>query len=217
VTTTELTLDADTVVEFLNSLAAKVAAPGGGATAALHLGQAAALVGMVARYTTGPRYAAHQDLVTLVCERADTLRAQAVRLVDEDMAAFRGVIAAYKLPKSTGTEADARTAAIGAAAADAASVPADVARAAAEVIGLAEQLFPVANPNVISDVAAAADAARAAATTARVNVEINLSSITDAATRESLTTRMSGVDQLAARADEITDRVRKTLIRDQNP
>ena len=67
------------------------------------------------------------------------------------------------------------------------------------------------NANVISDVAAAADAARAAATTARVNVEINLSSISDAAARESLITRMTGVDDLTARADAITARVRKLL------
>ena len=36
------------------------------------------------------------------------------------------------------------------------------------------------NRNVVSDVAAAAEAARAAATTARVNIEINLGGIPDA-------------------------------------
>ena len=62
---------------------------------------------------------------------------------------------------------------------------------------------------MISDVAAAADAARAAATTARVNVEINLSAIADPQARESLIARMTGVDALAARADAVTARVRK--------
>jgi formiminotetrahydrofolate cyclodeaminase len=64
---------------------------------------------------------------------------------------------------------------------------------------------------VISDIAAAADAARAAATTARVNVEINLPSIVDPATRESLLTRISVVDTLAGRADTLTNHVRKLL------
>jgi len=177
----------------------------------VHLGQAAALVAMVARYTTGARYAEHHALVAAVCERADRLRANALQLVDDDMAAFSGVISAYQLPKSTASEAQARSAAIAAAAIRAADVPAVVADGAAEVIGLAEQLLPVGNANVISDVAAAADAARAAATTARVNVEINLSSISDAAARESLITRMTGVDDLTARADAITARVRKLL------
>ena len=210
-TTTEGTPDTSTIAGFLDALAAKVPAPGGGATAAVHLGQAAALVAMVARYTTGSRYAEHHALVAAVCERADRLRANALQLVDDDMAAFSGVISAYQLPKATASEAQARSAAIAAAAIRAADVPAAVADGAAEVIDLAEQLLPVGNANVISDVAAAADAARAAATTARVNVEINLSSISDAAARESLITRMTGVDDLTARADAITARVRKLL------
>ncbi|MCV7286662.1 cyclodeaminase/cyclohydrolase family protein [Mycolicibacterium wolinskyi] len=201
----------DTIAGFLDALAAKVPAPGGGATAALHLGQAAALVSMVARYTVGPRYAEHEDLVKTVCERADAARTRALRLVDEDMAAFRSVIDAYRLPKSTEPEQKARFLAISAAAQRAAAVPADVARTAAEVLGLAEQLLPVANSNVISDVAAAADAARAAATTARVNVEINLSSITDHSIRASLAQEMNQVDELLVRADTITAHVRKLL------
>lgn len=200
-----------TVVDYLDSLAAKVPAPGGGAAAALHLAQAAALVSMVARYTSGPKYAEHQELVTTICASADTLRAQALRLMDDDMAAFNGVIASYKLPKSSTEETEARAAAISAAATYAAAVPVEVAEAAATVLGQAEQLLPVANSNVISDVAAAADAARAAATTARVNVEINLPSIADAGTRESLQQRIAVVDELISRADDITARVRKAL------
>ena len=210
-TTTHTALPTEGVGGFLDALAAKVPAPGGGATAALHLGQAAALVSMVARYTTGARYAEHQALVDSVCERADAARGLALRLMQDDMAAFGAVIAAYQLPKSTEPEADSRSAAIAAAAARAAAVPADVVDASADVLGLAEDLFPVANRNVISDIAAAADAARAAATTARVNVEINLPSIPDPAARESLLARINVVDALAERADTLTNRVRKLL------
>ncbi|MGH3176044.1 MAG: cyclodeaminase/cyclohydrolase family protein, partial [Streptosporangiaceae bacterium] len=46
----------DTIAAFLDQLAARVPAPGGGATAALHAAQAAALLAMVARYSDGPRY-----------------------------------------------------------------------------------------------------------------------------------------------------------------
>ena len=133
------------------------------------------------------------------------------QLIDDDMAAFSGVISAYKMPKSTAVESESRSAAISTASVQAAEVPARVADGAATVVDLAEKLLPVANPNVISDVAAAADAARAAATTARVNVEINLSSIADASTRASLVARIDGVDAIAARADAITDLVRKQL------
>lgn len=210
-TAVQTSVQTDTISDFLDALAAKIPAPGGGAVAGLHLAQGAALVSMVARYSTGPRYAEHEPLVTETSEAADRLRTQALQLIDDDMVAFRGVIASYQLPKSTAPEKESRSAAIALAATRAASVPADVARAAAEVISLAERLLPIANRNVISDVAAAADAARAAATTARVIVEINLSSITDATTRESLILRISGVDELAARADTVTARVRRLL------
>jgi formiminotetrahydrofolate cyclodeaminase len=200
-----------TVGDFLGLLAAKVPAPGGGATAALHLALAAALVSMVARYTSGARYAEHMETVELISVRADTFREHALQLIDDDMAAFNGVIASYKLPKATPQEAEARATAIAAAAAQAAAVPADVAYAAGQVLELADELFPIANRNVISDVAAAADAARAAATTARVNVEINLPSITDASLRTSLQKALGDVDDLTARADDITSRVREVL------
>ncbi|MFC9557854.1 cyclodeaminase/cyclohydrolase family protein [Rhodococcus sp. NPDC056960] len=201
----------DTISAFLESLAARVPAPGGGATAALHLGQAAALVAMVARYTTGDRFAEHSALVERVCTGADTLREKALELAEEDMAAFSSVIDTYKLPKSTDAEIAARSAAIEKALVSAAQVPADVIDAAGAVIAFAEELLPVGNRNVVSDVAAAAEAARAAATTARVNVEINLPGITDPAIRQSLIAVADSVDVLADRADAVTARVRKQL------
>ncbi|GAB93003.1 cyclodeaminase/cyclohydrolase family protein [Gordonia rhizosphera] len=209
--TTALPLRQQSITGFLDTLAAKVPAPGGGASAALHLAQAAALVAMVARYTTGAKYAEHEDLVTVICDRADTARSNALQLAEDDMAAFTGVIESYRLPKGTEAEVRARAEAISAAAARAAGVPADVVDGAAAVLELAERLLPVANRNVISDVAAAADAARAAATTARVNVEINLGSITDGETHTILTARARRVDDLMARADAVTARVRELL------
>ncbi len=94
---------------------------------------------------------------------------------------------------------------------NAARVPVEVIDAAAAVVTLAEELGPVANRNVVSDVAAATEAARAAATTARVNVEINLPGITDPAIRQSLIDSAAGVDALADRADAVTAQVRKQL------
>lgn len=201
----------ETISSFLDSLAARVPAPGGGATAALHVGQAAALVAMVARYTTGDRYAEHSALVERVCASADALRGKALQFAEDDMAAFTSVIDAYKLPKGTDEENAARSAAIECALVNAARVPAEVIDAAAAVVTLAEELGHVANRNVVSDVAAATEAARAAATTARVNVEINLPGITDPTVRQSLIDSAAGVDALADRADAVTAQVRKQL------
>jgi formiminotetrahydrofolate cyclodeaminase len=76
---------------------------------------------------------------------------------------------------------------------------------------LAAELLPVGNPNVISDVAAASEAARAAATTARVNVEINLSGIRDEQARAELGAAAGAVDDIAALAGHVTEAVRKQI------
>jgi formiminotetrahydrofolate cyclodeaminase len=64
---------------------------------------------------------------------------------------------------------------------------------------------------VISDVAAAAEAARAAATTARVNVEINLTGVEDAQARSELLAAAGSVGGLCDRADKVTGAVRAGL------
>jgi len=46
----------EAIASFLTRLAARSAAPGGGATGALHAAQAAALLAMVARFSDGPRH-----------------------------------------------------------------------------------------------------------------------------------------------------------------
>ncbi|PRY40643.1 cyclodeaminase/cyclohydrolase family protein [Umezawaea tangerina] len=182
------------VGEFLERLSARVSAPGGGATAALHAAQSAALLGMVARYSDGPKHAGDADAISAVLSEVDALRVDALRLAEDDAAAFTAVTDAYKLPK--GPE---RSAAIAEALAGAAVPPLRTIAVAERLVALAEVLLPLGNRNVITDVAAAADAARAAATTARVNAEINGAAVE------------SDVDALAARADRVTSRVREEI------
>jgi methenyltetrahydrofolate cyclohydrolase len=201
------------VQAFLESLADRVPAPGGGASAALHGAQAAALVAMVARYSDGPKYAAHAAAIRRIRDAADELRENALTLAEDDAAAFTAVTEAYRLPKATDTEAAERSSAIAAAVLGAARPPAFVVGVAGRVLELAEELLPVGNRHVVSDVAAAAEAARAAATTARVNIEINLGGIADAAARSDLLAVAGSVDGLCDRADKVTAAVRAGLAR----
>jgi formiminotetrahydrofolate cyclodeaminase len=203
-----------TIGGYLERLAAREPAPGGGAAAALHAAQGAALLGMVARYTSGEKYAAHADQVTRITIESDELRLRAMELAAADAAAFTAVTDAYRLPKADADQKAARSAAIAAALADAAAPPAAVITVADRIVTLAEELLPVGNPNVVTDVAAAAEAARAAATTARVNVEINLIGLpADAAGRAELTAATEAVDTIAARASAVTDAVREVIAR----
>jgi len=206
----------ETVEAFLGQLAARVPAPGGGATAALHAAQAAALVAMVARYSNGARYDA--DLMARIRTEADELRDEALTLAEADAEAFGAVSAAYQLPKETTELLQARSAAIAEALIGAARPPADVIRTARRLIELTEELLPAGNRNVITDVAAAAEAARAAAVTARVNIEVNLRGIRDSATgdraiRAELIATAAITDEIIARADRIVAAVRDEISR----
>ncbi|SHN21803.1 cyclodeaminase/cyclohydrolase family protein [Actinacidiphila paucisporea] len=206
-------LQDETVGGYLDRLAARLPAPGGGAAAALHAAQGAALLGMVARYSTGEKYAAQAAAIARITAESDELRSAALDLAAADAAAFTAVTDAYGLPRADEAQKAARSAAIAEALAGAARPPADVIGVAGRIVALAEELLPIGNPNVVSDVAAAAEAARAAATTGRVNVEINLAGIKDPATRAALSASTDDVDPLAERATAVTEAVRRSLTR----
>jgi formiminotetrahydrofolate cyclodeaminase len=192
----------DTIAAFLDQLAARVPAPGGGATAALHAAQAAALLAMVARYSDGPKYDA--ELTNRVVTEADALREDALALAEAD---------AYRLPRATEREKAARSASISSALAGAARPPADVVRTALLLVGLAEELWPAGNRTMITDVAAAAEAARAAAVTARLIIEVNLKGIKDPVLAEEFGTVAAMADAVAERADAIAAAVRAEIAR----
>jgi formiminotetrahydrofolate cyclodeaminase len=199
----------ETISSYLTRLAARSPAPGGGAAGALHAAQAAALLAMVARFSDGPRFDA--ETVGRVRAAADGLADEAAGLAVADEAAFEKVADAYRLPKDTAEAKAARTGAISDALGGAARPPADLMAASMRLVGLAEELLPVANKNVISDIAAAAAAISAAAVTAAVNIEANLSGITDAALRAELSATAALADGVADRASRVILAIREEI------
>ena len=161
-----------TISGFLRDLAARAAAPGGGATAALHAAQAAALIVMVARFSDGSRY--DVSVVSGVLAAAEPLVDEAVALGEADGAAFGKVTDAYQLPRGTDAEKAARSAAIAVALGGAARPQADLVLLSRRLAGLAADLLPTANRNLIGDLLAAAASVQAAAEIARVNIETSL-------------------------------------------
>ena len=80
-------------------------------------------------------------------------------------------------------------------------------------MGLAERVLPIANRNLVSDVAAATAAARAAAGTARLAVETNLVGLDDAGARSDLAAVTAAVEDVARRADAVEAAVREIVCR----
>lgn len=199
------------IENFLERLASRSPAPGGGASAAIHAAQGAALLAMVARYSDGAAHAAHAELIDGIVAEADDLRDRAVALAETDARAFQAVATAYRLPADTDRQRAERAATIAAALVAAARPPVDTIAIACRIVELAGVLLPVGNRNVITDVAAAAQAGHAAAAVSVVNVEVNLTGITDPAARQELTAAIAGVDALLERATRITARVRQEV------
>ncbi|MGA4788698.1 cyclodeaminase/cyclohydrolase family protein [Nocardia sp. AB354] len=196
------TFGESTIGHYLDDLAAKIPAPGGGAVAALHAAQGAALVAMVARYTTRAKDADNRPAIDRIIAAADAARERALALADADATAFTAVGAAYKLPKDTDEQVAARKEAIASALLQAARVPAAVVTEADEVLSLAADLLPIGNPNVVTDIGAAADAARAAAASSQLNIAINVGSLGDHETEE-FAPALQRIEEIFARADAL--------------
>ena len=125
----------DKIGEFLDRVADRVPAPGGGAAAALQAALGAALLAMVGRYSVGPDFAQHQETIDRVVAEADELRGIALRLAEADEAAFSAVAAAYRLPKTTDEEKATRSAAVAEAVVNAALSAVSKRNAAAAGMG----------------------------------------------------------------------------------
>ena len=197
------TVGDQTVAGFLDCLAARQPTPGGGATAALSVAQAAALVAMVARYSDSPKYETHRQQISDAMYAADESRQHALRLAADDEDAFAAVAAAYSLRRGSEDEKVKRRTAIADALAGAAEPPIQVVAAAERVVGLAAGLVAVSNANLIADLAAAADAARAGAGIGRVNIQVNLSGIRDDAVRARCVDSLDQVTRVQSAADAV--------------
>ena len=154
------------VGQFLDDVAARTPAPGGGGASAMTAALAAGLVAMAARFSQAQLPGAAE-----VASRADELRHRATELVTEDGQAYGCVLEALALPRDAAGDRDQR---IRAALERAAAVPGEMTQIAAEVAALAARLAAEGNPNLRGDSISAALLAEASARSAAALVDINV-------------------------------------------
>ncbi|HLW22782.1 MAG TPA: cyclodeaminase/cyclohydrolase family protein [Steroidobacteraceae bacterium] len=182
--------------EFLARLASRDATPGGGSAAAVMGAMGAALVSMVCNVTFGKKgcEAAEPELRQVLAESED-LRKRLADMVAQDIAAFDGLMAAYKLPKATEEEKTRRGQAIQSSLRRATEVPLDCARTCAHVIRLARRASELGYREVVSDAGVGVLAAHAAGRSAALNVFINAPLLKD---RSFADAAVAEVDKLLA-------------------
>lgn len=197
---------AETLNEFVASVASNNPVPGGGSVAA-HVGAlAAALAHMVAGLTVGRKKYVSVDMrMREIAGTASALQAELATLVQRDADAYATVSAAYKLPQDTDENKGARTDAIERALVGASNTPLETAQLCADVAALAAECARDGNTNAVSDAGVAALLASAAAKGAAYNVRINAKSMTNRAVADGL------VAEANAAVERATANTRATL------
>lgn len=165
---------------FIDELASKAPTPGGGGASAYCGALAAALSSMVCNLTTGKAaYAAVEDEVQHTAAELAKLTDELVQLVDADAQAFTPLANAYKMPKETEAEMEAKDAALQQALVGACDVPVSIMKACTCVIELSEMLAEKGSRMAVSDAGVSVLFAKAALQGASLNVLINCASMSD--------------------------------------
>ena len=149
---------------------------------------------MVTALTLGKeKFAAVQDDVADIAQKAETLRAELTAFITADAEAYGQVAAAMKLPRDNEVQRKERSRVLQAALKGAADVPLRIAEAAGAVARLSLPAAEKGNPNAVSDAGVAVLLADAAAQSAALNVRINLAWIEDDAFKKDAWTRIEAV------------------------
>ena len=169
-----------TIKEFINKVISNDPVPGGGSVSALNGALAGALAAMVANLTIGrKKYAEVNDIMVELSARFEKLSSRLIEDVDRDSDAYNRVFAAFKMPKETDEEKQARSDAIQRETKYAAQVPMEVARAVYDVLPMIDTVAQKGNSNAVTDACVSMMCARTAILGALLNVRINLTSIKD--------------------------------------
>jgi len=177
--------------KYLDDLAAKLPAPGGGSAAALTAALGASLVSMVVNFTIGkPKYAMFAEELKTILEKSEKLGGEFLRLVDSDVVAYESK--------------NIR---------DALNVPFMLARLCFEGIRLCPPLVTKGNVNLISDVAVAAVLLEAAFSSAYYNIEINLKSLGDKKLTKAIRKELTQKEKIIKRIRQDTEEKVGKIIR----
>lgn len=194
-------------VDLLAAFRSPDPTPGGGSASALSGAVGASLLAMVAALPK-PRAQNADDERRLAAAggRCASISERLVALMDRDSEAYDGVVAAFRLPKGSDQDKQARSERIQEALRQATEAPLDVMRACLEAIQVAADVAALGNANASSDVEVGLELLMAGLRGARLNVAINLGSIKDQAYLETTTARAK---QLEAEAES----GRQTVVR----
>jgi methenyltetrahydrofolate cyclohydrolase len=199
------------LIDLLDAFASNEPLPGGGSAAAMAGALGVSLLLMVAGLPkTRSGSSVPEEAVDLAeaSARLRPLRDALVELIDRDSSAYRSLIAAFKLPKTSEAEKTARTAAVQTAMREATDAPLETMRECQQALAGAVIVARNGHRPAASDAGVAVELLLAAVRGSAANVDANLEGITDAHYRDTIRTER---DQLEADSAADADRARQFL------
>lgn len=190
------------VSDFTYETASESAAPGGGSISAALGALGAALATMVANLSSHRRgWDARWEEFSRQADAGQGYTRSLLALVDEDTAAFNGVMAAFGLPRGGEAEKAARSEAIQAATRYATEVPFRVMETALASMELIRSMAETGQETSASDAGVGALCARSAVMGAYLNVRINAAQLKDRSFAEDILARGAALEQEAQRRE----------------
>lgn len=175
------------LVAFTDETASESPAPGGGSIAAYVGALGASLGTMVANLSShkrgwDDRWAEYSEWA----EYGQQLKDELLRLVDADTQAYKDLMAAFRLPKTSDSEKEARKAAIEQATKDAIQTPFRTMEVCQKIFPLCRAMAEKGLPASVSDAGVGALCTRAAIHSAYLNVQINTADLNDIEFKENV-------------------------------
>jgi glutamate formiminotransferase/formiminotetrahydrofolate cyclodeaminase len=168
------------LTDFIDEVSRESPAPGGGSIAALAGALGASLSSMVSNLTANRRGTESIDgLLNTSAEKAQAIKNNLVKAIDDDTNAFNAYMDARRLPQDTDEQRGIRFEAMQAGLKQAVAVPFHTAKESEKAIEIAKMVAELGNPNSITDIGVGAQIAFAGVVGGIYNVLINLKEIKD--------------------------------------
>jgi formiminotetrahydrofolate cyclodeaminase len=173
--------------DFINEVDSPSPAPGGGSVAATAGAMGVALLRMVGHLTVSKKKflalpEAVQNEFRSTIEQLVTVKDRLMELVDEDTLSFNQIMASYQLPKELPSQCEFRAGKIQEATLGAIRIPLEVATLSLAALESLDVLLKNGNKNALSDLGVGSLMLSSGLEGAVLNVETNLTVITDEAT-----------------------------------
>lgn len=206
------------VKDFVDELASKSPAPGGGSIAALSASLASSLASMVFNLTVGKKeYMEYEDKlqkdIDESLQKVGILKDEFLELMERDTNAFLSLMKAFKMPKSTEEEVKIRKEKISEGNKQSLEIPLEVANKAYEIYNYIYIAVMYGNKNALSDAGVAASLTETAVEGAILNVKINIMGLKDESYKNELRDKCNALlEKSKKRKEEIMNIIEKKLI-----